>query len=117
MVPTLQETRGVKGHRPVAGTRDYKDLRHIGRVYPPEQHPEVVLMIDNAPWHAGRPVAEALAMNPHLRLTRKSLSRGFHLPWRYHFRSSLVHTRSIVGSELSQVSEDMYFGAGPTPRA
>jgi transposase len=45
-------------------------LRHVGRVYPQGEHPEVVLLIDNAPWHAGQPVAEALADNPHLRLKR-----------------------------------------------
>ena len=115
MVPTLQATLGVKGHRPVVGTRDCKDLlyvfavvnlvsaalhtntlespkdakkktgksknrrmqegfaehlRHVGRVYPSDQHPEVVLVIDNAPWHRGQLVNEALADNPHLRLQR-----------------------------------------------
>jgi transposase len=45
-------------------------LRHVGRVYPRDRYPEVVLLIDNAPWHAGRPVDEALAANPHLRLQR-----------------------------------------------
>jgi hypothetical protein len=94
MVPTLAATLGVKGHRPVVGTRDCKDLlylfgvvnlvtaavhsntlgspkeakrrtgqsktrrlqeafaahlRHVGRVYPLERHPRVVLVIDNAP--------------------------------------------------------------------
>jgi hypothetical protein len=29
-------------------------LRHIGRIYRQDKHKEVVL-IDNAPWHAGRP--------------------------------------------------------------
>ena len=115
MVPTLQATLGVKGHRPKVGTRDCKDLlyvfavvnlvsaalhtntlespkdatkktgqsktrrmqeafadhlRHVGQVYPPEQHPEVVLLIDNAPWHRGRPIDEALAENPHLKFKR-----------------------------------------------
>jgi hypothetical protein len=115
MVPTLAATLGVKGHRPMAATRDCKDLlyvfavvnllnaavhsntlecphnakkktgksktrrlqeafaahlRHVGRVYPKEQNPAVVLLIDNAPWHAGQPVAEALAANPHLKLHR-----------------------------------------------
>jgi transposase len=44
--------------------------RHVGRVYPPQRHKEVVLLIDNAPWHAGKPVDEALAENPHLKLKR-----------------------------------------------
>jgi transposase len=115
MVPTLQATLGVKGHRPMVGTRDCKDLlylfcvvnllsgaihsnslespkdakkktgksktrrlqeafaqhlRHVGRVYPAQTHPEVVLLIDNAPWHAGKVVEEALADNPHVKLKR-----------------------------------------------
>src|SRR5262245_21426231 len=115
MVPTLTATLGVKGHRPLVGTRDCKDLlyvfavvnlvsaavhsntlaspkdatkrtgqgktrrmqgafadhlRHIGRVYPREKHPRVVLVIDNAPWHRGRPVDEALRDNPHLEFKR-----------------------------------------------
>lgn len=115
MVPTLQATLGVKGHRPKVGTRDCKDLlyllcvvnlvsgalhgntlespknatkktgksknrrmqeafashlRHVGRVYPRDKHPEVVLLIDNAPWHAGALVKQALADNPHLKLKR-----------------------------------------------
>ena len=115
MVPTLQATLGVKGHRPVVGTRDCKDvlyvfgvlnlisgalhsttleslqadnrnsgqsktrrmqrafaehLRHVGRMYPPQVHKRVVLTIDNAPWHRGQAVKEALADNPHLELYR-----------------------------------------------
>jgi transposase len=45
-------------------------LRHVGRVYPRDSHPEVVLLIDNAPWHAGAAVRQALAENPHLKLKR-----------------------------------------------
>ena len=115
MVPTLQATLGVKGHRPVVGTRDNKDLlyvlgvinltsaalhtntlespkdakkktgksktrrlqeafaehlRHVGQVYPADKHPEVVLLIDNAPWHRGGPIDEALRDNPHLKFKR-----------------------------------------------
>jgi transposase len=115
MVPTLQATLGVKGHRPTAGTRDCKDLlyvfavvnlisgtlhsntlespkdakkktgqsknrrlqgafaqhlRHVGRMYPKDEYAEVVLLIDNAPWHAGAAVKQALADNTHLRLKR-----------------------------------------------
>jgi transposase len=111
MVPTATATLGVKGHRPVVGTWDCKDLlyvfavvnllscaihsntlespkdakkktgksktrrlqeafaqhlRHVGRLYPQDKHKEVVLLIDNAPWHAGQLVKEALADNPHL---------------------------------------------------
>ena len=115
MVPTLRATLGVKGHRPVVGTRDNKDLlyvfavvnltsaalhsntlsspkdarkktgksktrrmqeafadhlRHVGRVYPQDRHKEVVLLLDNAPWHRGGPINEALAENPHLKFKR-----------------------------------------------
>jgi transposase len=115
MVPTLSATLGVKGHRPVVGTWDCKDLlyvlavvhlvngavhsntlespkdakkqtgksktrrlqeafadhlRHIGRVYPKSQHAKVVILIDNAPWHRGKPVDEALLENPHLSFKR-----------------------------------------------
>jgi transposase len=115
MVPTLSATLGVKGCRPVVGTRDCKDvlyvfavlnlvsgalhantleslqaanrksqdsktrrmqrafadhLRHIGRMYPRELHKRVVLTIDNAPWHRGVPIDEALRDNPHLEFYR-----------------------------------------------
>jgi transposase len=115
MVPTATATLGVKGHRPVVGTWDCKDLlyvfavvnllscaihsntlaspkdakkktgksktrrlqeafaqhlRHVGRLYPQDKHKEVVLLIDNAPWHAGQPVNAALAENPHLKFKR-----------------------------------------------
>jgi transposase len=115
MVPTLTATLGVKGHRPVVGTWDCKDLlygfavvnlvtaalhanlvdspkgatkitgksktrrlqeafaahlRHVGRMYPADKHQRVVVLIDNAPWHTGAPVRQALADNPHLELKR-----------------------------------------------
>jgi transposase len=115
MVPTLTATLGVKGHRPVVGTRDCKHLlyvfavvnvvtaalhantldspkdakartgqsktrrmqaafaahlRHVARVYPADRHKRVVLVIDNAPWHRGKAVEEALAEHPHLEFYR-----------------------------------------------
>jgi hypothetical protein len=115
MVPTLQATLGVKGHRPTVGTRDCKDvlyvfavmnlvsgvlhtntleslqaanrkagesktrrmqrafadhLRHVGRMYPGERSARVVLLIDNAPWHRGQPIDDAMAENPHLEFKR-----------------------------------------------
>jgi hypothetical protein len=115
MVPTLQATLGVKGHRPLVGTRDCKDvlyvfavmnlvsgvlhtntleslqaanrktgesktrrmqrafadhLRHVGRMYPGERFARVVLLIDNAPWHRGKPIDEAMAENRHLEFKR-----------------------------------------------
>ena len=45
-------------------------LRHVGRIYPADEHKRVVLLIDNAPWHRGRPIDEALAENPHLEFKR-----------------------------------------------
>ena len=45
-------------------------LRHVGGVYPPERCKRVVLVIDNAPWHAGGLVDEALRDNPHLEFKR-----------------------------------------------
>jgi transposase len=115
MVPTLCRTLGVKGHRPVVGTWDNKQLlyvfasvnviscalhtdtvesatglyrrtgesktrrlqrafanhlRRLGRHYPAAQHGRVVVLIDNAPWHGGEPVQQALAEHPHLELKR-----------------------------------------------
>jgi transposase len=118
MVPTLAAPLGVKGHRPVIGTRDCKDvlyvlgvlnlisgalhtntleslqkenredrkaggnktrrmqqafadhLRHVAKVYPAGRHKRVVLLIDNAPWHRGKVVNEALAECPHLEFKR-----------------------------------------------
>ena len=45
-------------------------LRRLGRRYPQAEHPEVVILIDNAPWHGGEPIRQALAENPHLKLKR-----------------------------------------------
>lgn len=45
-------------------------LRHVGRMYPAGHHKRVVLMIDNAPWHRGRPIDEALRDHPHLEFYR-----------------------------------------------
>lgn len=115
MVPTPTATLGVKGRRPVVGTRDCKHrlyvfavvnlvtaavhantlesrqdakkksglskcrrvrtafvthLRHVGPMYPADRHPRVVILIDNAPSHAGEPVRRALADGPHRELKR-----------------------------------------------
>jgi transposase len=45
-------------------------LRHVGRMYPGEKHKRVVLVIDNAPWHRGKVVDEAMRENPHLEFER-----------------------------------------------
>ena len=47
-----------------------RHLRHIGRLYPADKYPRVVLIIDNAPWHTGKPVERALADCPHLQFYR-----------------------------------------------
>jgi hypothetical protein len=115
MVPTPGPTLGVKGHRPIVGTRGCKDLlyvlavvnvatgvlhantlesptrskaktgkskvrrmqeafaahlRHVARLYPAERHARVVLIVDNAPWHRGKLIDEALADHPHLEFYR-----------------------------------------------
>jgi hypothetical protein len=109
LVPTLCTTLGVKGHRPLVGTWDNKDLvycfaalnlvtgqlttrlldqpshskvktghskqqrlqaafvghlRDIARAYPASTSAEVVITIDNAPWHRGAGVDEVLAAMP-----------------------------------------------------
>lgn len=115
LVPTLVRTLGCKGHRPVVGSWDNKDLvyafasvncitgklvrrvvksptaarrrtphsktrrmqqdfaRHlldVGRVYPKQFFPQVVLTIDGAPWHRGPRIQKALARVPHVQLYR-----------------------------------------------
>lgn len=45
-------------------------LRHVAQMYPANRHPRVVLLIDNAPWHRGRPIDEALRDHPHLEFQR-----------------------------------------------
>jgi DDE superfamily endonuclease len=115
LVPTLRATLGVKGHRPVVGTWDNKDvvysfaalnvvtgrlttrlldspatakrrtghsktarlqqafaahLRDIARAYPATLGKPVVITIDNAPWHQGATITQALAAHPHLQLYR-----------------------------------------------
>jgi transposase len=115
MVPTLVRTLGVKGHRPIVGTRDNKDtvyafaslnllkgrlttrllvsevrtrrrygshktrhlqtafahhLRDVVRAYPASRYARVVLTIDNAPWHRGKPITDVLTQHPHLKLYR-----------------------------------------------
>jgi DDE superfamily endonuclease len=47
-----------------------RHVRDIGRAYPAERYPHVVLVIDNAPWHRGGLVTEALDRVPQLRLYR-----------------------------------------------
>lgn len=43
-----------------------RHLRDIARAYPAAQHPRVVLVIDNAPWHRGTLMTQVLQAWPHL---------------------------------------------------
>ena len=45
-------------------------LRDIARAYPASTYAEVVVTIDNAPWHRRAGVEEVLAAHPQLRLYR-----------------------------------------------
>jgi transposase len=72
---TLDSPKDAKKTTGLSKTRRMQDafaahLRHVARVYPADRHPEVVLVLDNAPWHRGRPIDAALADNPHLRFER-----------------------------------------------
>lgn len=72
---TLESPKDIKKQTGKSKTRLLQEafadhLRHVGQVYPAQRYPEVVLLMDNAPWHAGKVVEEARAANPHLRLKR-----------------------------------------------
>jgi transposase len=45
-------------------------LQDIARLYPARVYPDVVITIDNAPWHRGAGVEQVLAAHPHLHLYR-----------------------------------------------
>ena len=47
-----------------------RPLRDIGRAYPAERYPQVVLVIDNAPWHHGGLLTNALDQLPQVQLYR-----------------------------------------------
>jgi transposase len=72
---TLESPRDAKKRTGKGKTRRMQEafaahLRHVGRVYPQGRHPRVVLLIDNAPWHRGKPIDEALRDNPQLEFKR-----------------------------------------------
>ena len=72
---TLESPKDAKKRTGLSKTRRLQGafadhLRHVGRAYPAAKHRRVVLLIDNAAWHAGEPVRRALADNPHLELKR-----------------------------------------------
>lgn len=72
---TLESPKDAKKKTGKSKTRRMQEafadhLRHVGRMYPGENHPRVVLLIDNAPWHRGKPIDAAMADNPHLEFKR-----------------------------------------------
>jgi transposase len=72
---TLESPKNAKKKAGKSKTRRVREafadhLRHVGRVYPQEKYPRVVLLIGNAPWHRGQPIDEALRDNPHLEFKR-----------------------------------------------
>jgi transposase len=72
---TLESPHDAKRRTGKSKTRRMQEafaahLRHVGRVYPRDRYPRVVLVIDNAPWHRGRPIEEALREHPHLEFKR-----------------------------------------------
>lgn len=44
--------------------------RHVGKADPRDEQKQVLSLFDNAPWHRGGPINEALAENPHLKFSR-----------------------------------------------
>jgi DDE superfamily endonuclease len=72
---TLESPKDAKKQTGKSKTRRMQEafaahLWHVAKIYPAAKYPEVVLLIDNAPWHRGGPINEALAANPHLRFQR-----------------------------------------------
>ena len=53
---TLESPKNAKKKTGLSKTRRMQEafadhLRHVGRMYPRQKYPRVVLLIDNAPWH------------------------------------------------------------------
>lgn len=72
---TVESRTGLLRHTGESKTRRLPrgfaaHLRRVAARYPADRHPRVVRIIDNAPWHAGEPVRQALADTPHLELQR-----------------------------------------------
>jgi transposase len=72
---TLESPKDAKKQTGQSKTRRMQQafadhLRHVGKIYPKHKYPEVVILIDNAPWHRGKPIDAALAENPHLKFKR-----------------------------------------------
>ena len=72
---TLESPARAKQKTGLSKTRRMQEafaafLRHVGHAYPPKNHRRVVLIIDNAPWHRGKLIDQALTENPHLEFKR-----------------------------------------------
>lgn len=72
---TLESPKDAKKRTGLSKTRRMQaafasHLRHVGRMYPPGKYPRVVILIDNAPWHRGKPIDAAMGDNPHLEFKR-----------------------------------------------
>lgn len=72
---TLECPKDAKRKTGLSKTRRMQEafashLRHVGRMYPRERHARVVMLIDNAPWHRGKPIDEAMRDHPHLEFER-----------------------------------------------
>lgn len=72
---TLKSPKNAKKKTGKSKTRRMQEafadhLRHVGRVYPQGKHKRVVVVIDNAPWHRGKLIDEAMRENPHLEFKR-----------------------------------------------
>ncbi|MCE9566800.1 MAG: transposase [Planctomycetes bacterium] len=72
---TLESPKDAKKKTGKSKTRRMQEafadhLRHVGRMYRRENSKRVVLLIDNAPWHRGKPIDDAMRDNPHLEFKR-----------------------------------------------
>ncbi len=72
---TVESRTGLYRHTGESKTRRLQrafaaHLRRLGNRYPKERYPRVVVLIDNAPWHAGEPIRQVLAEYPQLELKR-----------------------------------------------
>ncbi|MBZ4402383.1 transposase [Myxococcus faecalis] len=158
MVPTLTAALGLKGERPLSGTRDCKDVVHtiasvntvtgeitsrlygsrtrtrrkdglsktkrmqvafahhlldVARTYPADVYAAVVIIIDNAPWHRGRPVDWALQRYPHQTLYRlPSYSPQLQSIERLWRPLRQFATHNVLFDELTQLLHALRSGLG-----
>lgn len=67
---TAQRRKKTQSHTQRMQRAFARHLRDVGRVYPAAHFPQVVVTIDNAPWHRGPRVEKVLAQVPHVHLYR-----------------------------------------------